>query len=1757
MATRNGGDTQEIAGREQRYGGTELDVNGGSVGCARFPNAKVTCETAHEPTVEGGVREVRTVVVEGLTAQEMLAPENRADAIDFMGRVAEAAGEMGFRFRDPEANAAAELLLRGEAAKARAAAMGAAEKGLVDAGQRLVDGLFGKESGIKVREGTAEEAAEVLGEASGKERFSVEIVDGKETAVANGYPLPIRDARNPEKVLQILSRLVGRSAAQIGEVKLSRIAYKTIKHLVNSEHARSDRTENGREAKKLWRGTVAGMSVVDDMVTTSQLGTAENAHHLNEDWKNTAKFYRAETRFAVETESGKYEVYPCELVVAEMRNGERIVYDITEIGTPTLSAAASQKGSTVGVPQRGATAHGGVGATPNSISQSGGGTQEGKMGKMPLRDEAGQVKGWWNREKGEVVLMKGADIRTVAHEIGWHAVRQWAEKNSPELLAKMNEYAASCPKSLRRLIEKRYKGFTGEALIDEIGAGRFERELGDEFRKLLETRPQVRSWWQKVTDAIRKMLRGFIGKGDGIDLKKMKKMSPEEAMKWLAGQMMEGKGLAERSSASGTGKRPAIAGESGARNMGIKGAGEAKAMEEAGAEREEIWRKTGWWKGKDGKWRFELPKIKQYKAVKLRIIEGEGFGATVGELVDSPDLFAAYPEVAKIPVVVNSMMNAEGSLTKRNGKYVIEISPSGYIGSGDGKNELSIAGEHTLVHEIQHAIQEREGFAKGGSPESASALVKDMKHKQRIWTYKLEVEETAKELGTKNPYEIEKAILEKLGVTNREQIAGLVEEGWIPDQAGRDKGYNLFARGYDKEGYEEAYNEYLGEMRKNGKASWWDGSPQKLYERLAGEVEARNASRREAMSPEERAATPPWETEDVPENRQIKRFSLKTGTVAEYTWATLTAKPDMKLTQIDPEKFKNYTKDSERIEDARRSIVEAGGRIVGKEAVIEIEGSEVIVGANGIKHRGRRRNNENDMLFPVLGEVMKNAVRVNELEPRAEEKGKKENGKSKKDDKVTDVFVYLGAFAYGNEVCPVRIQISQYEGVKKLDRIDVLKSLNTKIGRFASPANTDFGLVGHVGSGPVVHLPEISIANLMSIAQQLHPEIFSRDVAANLGVAYKGDKINARFSLEGREGAETRREGAEKALKGLLNGRRRVIEPVNPGAEERGEAGQAAGIEYEADVQVPEMSPSEDPSVAQPVAMGVSELSRMYRAITGHMFKVKGKSSTWNNARHGTWKNGKAWLAADVFGIVDKSDLEAIKEDLRKEGKFRHEDPQWAATHTKKQIEEMRDVSEMMLEDRITTLADDRVHGKRPGGNRSAINAMAHEIGRLVCEMPVDAGAPQRLKDMHTLGKGIVDALAKDPELRKEAEAAAKWWRIETHGVGAPCETEGSGVRDSLPLPGRDRVKGAPRPSGIGGWLLVVDCWTLTPSALAHLQRAHRAAQRQFADAPADDGRTERVARREHGAFRFQDVAHRAAAGLHEQIVRVHAHLGGLEGFDLVFVERAGCDEIAVAGANFVLDVVFGFFVGAAALVEIDLRPTIGVAFAPAIPGQVDPQARKGRFRTAVGTVLATLLVDFAAAFQGDIGIERIGGNLDGAFAVRHVAARHGEIGATDEGDVERGRFIGEVRQRVWLFGGKRGHVAFQSGEFLVRERHGGFGSQPEHDLEGVQRILVALLLGDDRLAGGQQVRLGLVDLDAIHAPGLEHHLGTIPVLFETAGVVVRVAAVLGIFQHLVVGPGDGQRVCLPVARKGEERVGEVAFGLGERFAHDVAPRTA
>ena len=218
--------------------------------------------------------------------------------------------------------------------------------------------------------------------------------------------------------------------------------------------------------------------------------------------------------------------------------------------------------------------------------------------------------------------------------------------------------------------------------------------------------------------------------------------------------------------------------------------------------------------------------------------------------------------------------------------------------------------------------------------------------------------------------------------------------------------------------------------------------------------------------------------------------------------------------KIDPEKFKNYETDSERVKDAHKSVIAAGGEKIGDNYYIRMDGERVLVGNAGIKHRGRKANLANDFVFPVLGEVLKNAVRVNELEPRA----------NKKQDKfATDIFVYLGGLSYGQEVLPVRIQVEHRGRERRIDRIDVLRSLNTKIGTVAAlgglaPATPVPGTAAAFGGlAPAYQpLPTISISNLIRIAQPLHPDIFSRDVAANLNVPYSGTKIGARYSVTAR-----------------------------------------------------------------------------------------------------------------------------------------------------------------------------------------------------------------------------------------------------------------------------------------------------------------------------------------------------------------------------------------------------------------------------------------------------------------------------------------------------------------------------------------------------------------------------------------------------------------------------------------------------------------
>lgn len=89
-------------------------------------------------------------------------------------------------------------------------------------------------------------------------------------------------------------------------------------------------------------------------------------------------------------------------------------------------------------------------------------------------------------------------------------------------------------------------------------------------------------------------------------------------------------------------------------------------------------------------------------------------------------------------------------------------------------------------------------------------------------------------------------------------------DGFVPSREAFDKGFNLWVRGYDNEGYEDAYNEYQSLTEKYGL-----GESRNRYKELSGEVEARNVQRRLSMTPEERRRMLAEETEDVAREDQL------------------------------------------------------------------------------------------------------------------------------------------------------------------------------------------------------------------------------------------------------------------------------------------------------------------------------------------------------------------------------------------------------------------------------------------------------------------------------------------------------------------------------------------------------------------------------------------------------------------------------------------------------------------------------------------------------------------------------------------------------------------------------------------------------------------------------------------------------------------------------------------------------------------------
>lgn len=144
----------------------------------------------------------------------------------------------------------------------------------------------------------------------------------------------------------------------------------------------------------------------------------------------------------------------------------------------------------------------------------------------------------------------------------------------------------------------------------------------------------------------------------------------------------------------------------------------AQEMETAGKDADEIWEATGWLKGKDDRWRFEIPDNLD-KINFSPLFHDEYHIAKLKDVYDNPKLYKAYPALGTRSVQLADLDD------KTRGFVEVVRYPSGReLVSGIKLNEKFVESEpdkikETLVHEVQHVIQTYENFARGGSVDFA------------------------------------------------------------------------------------------------------------------------------------------------------------------------------------------------------------------------------------------------------------------------------------------------------------------------------------------------------------------------------------------------------------------------------------------------------------------------------------------------------------------------------------------------------------------------------------------------------------------------------------------------------------------------------------------------------------------------------------------------------------------------------------------------------------------------------------------------------------------------------------------------------------------------------------------------------------------------------------------------------------------------------------------------------------------------------
>ena len=187
------------------------------------------------------------------------------------------------------------------------------------------------------------------------------------------------------------------------------------------------------------------------------------------------------------------------------------------------------------------------------------------------------------------------------------------------------------------------------------------------------------------------------------------KISPQDASDWGPAMAMAlmGRGMpAAETGAAG------IFGGRLAKTADLPALYKAQASEIKGATPTDIWHDTGWYQGPDQKWRFEIPDEEPSgEPVKAfgpgSIFPGGKAPTSVGQIMQHPALYEAYPDLKNMPILWDqpSTQAYHNPGFASLGAEHIALSP----------NDPSRLLTPVALHELQHAVQWREGFPRGAN----------------------------------------------------------------------------------------------------------------------------------------------------------------------------------------------------------------------------------------------------------------------------------------------------------------------------------------------------------------------------------------------------------------------------------------------------------------------------------------------------------------------------------------------------------------------------------------------------------------------------------------------------------------------------------------------------------------------------------------------------------------------------------------------------------------------------------------------------------------------------------------------------------------------------------------------------------------------------------------------------------------------------------------------------------------------------------